>query len=609
MAFEHLDTVIAFAAVMLAACLVVTAGTQLVISLLGLRGVNLRRSLADLFETASQDRDAKRYAKEIARRVLRQPLISGSVFSRFCIRLEELPFLPADAAGKLRWAGSGIPLQPWLLGALVGCFSWPIALVIIKLLSFQDFCKYSGFVSSHFPVLNLCEHPWRSGAIIGAVFVGLLSRWRLATSIPLDQLVAVLEKLSAPADGTLPDPAQRAMLVIVGETRSRPRPKTNAVSAQIDRIFQETPDDSDGGVAVAVEKAVTQISGHTEPRLEGLNFWFDHAMDQASQRFTLQARVITVVLSVVLVFAAHLDAIRLFQTLSSDSQVRAQLAGSADAIIKQAEQIPRVREGSGLQTTREVARTVVPDVYRKAMVVVLEPTPATTEQPKPRPRHASRSIAVPPKGGSQPLSSGGHAVPNQIQVSTSVPMAVGETGQAAPAITQSLPDASAKELENRAATLAKPKVPTREREKSGAAPGADKATIEAKARAAKALEARPGFASREDAVLWLDAILDGDPALENLAATYEQEVNTELIGDADRLIDHSASIKRELARTEFQLIPEKWPDWKPTDHELPGLLVALVFLCLGAPFCYNMLKVIASLRPLPAMKQDKRAQG
>src|SRR6267154_2094770 len=132
MTFQHFDTVIAFVAVMLAASLVITAGTQLAISLLGLRGANLRRSLADLFEGASEDRDARRYAKVIARRVLRQPLISGSVFSRFGIRLDELPFMPADAAGKLRWAGSGIPLQPWLLGALSGFFIWPIMLGIIN---------------------------------------------------------------------------------------------------------------------------------------------------------------------------------------------------------------------------------------------------------------------------------------------------------------------------------------------------------------------------------------------------------------------------------------------------------------------------------------------
>jgi len=540
MALQHIDTVITFVAVMLAVSLVITAGTQLAASLFGLRGTNLRRSLADLFETTSQDRDAKRYSKEIARRVLREPLISGSIFSRFRIRLEELPLLPADAAGKLRWAGSGIPFLPWMMGALAGSFIWPIALVIIKRILFQDFCRYSDLLTSYVPVLNLCEHPWRSGAIIGAVFVGLLNRWRLATSIRVDELVALLEKLSTPADGTLPDPAQRAMLVIAGEATSRPRPKPNALPAQIERIFPEMLDDDDGGVAVAVEKPVTQISAHMEPQLEGLNSWFDHAMERASQRFTMQARVITVVLSFVLVFAAHLDAVRLFQMLSSDAQVRAQLAGSADAIIKQAEQLPRVKEGS----TREVARTAVPEVYRKAMVVILTPAPAPTELPRPKARHSSRGVAAEPAGGSQPL-------PNAVQA------LAGE---------------------------------------------------EAKARAAKALETRPGFASREDAVIWLRATLDGDPALENLIASYEQEVNTDLTGDADKLIDHSASIKRELARTELQLIPGTWQGWKPADHELPGLLVALVFLCLGAPFCYNMLKSIASLRPLSVMKQEKRAE-
>src|SRR5271167_72636 len=125
MTFQHFDTVIAFVALMLVASLVVTAGTQLVISLLGLRGANLRRSLSDLFETASDDSDARRYASVIARRVLRQPLVSGSVFSRFGVQLDKLPFVPADAAGKLRWAGAGIPLQPWLLGALSGFFLWP----------------------------------------------------------------------------------------------------------------------------------------------------------------------------------------------------------------------------------------------------------------------------------------------------------------------------------------------------------------------------------------------------------------------------------------------------------------------------------------------------
>jgi hypothetical protein len=592
MTLQHLDTVIAFVAFMLVASLVITAGTQLVISLLGLRGANLRRSLSDLFETASDDHDARRYASVIARRVLRQPLVSGSVFSRFGIQLDKLPFVPADAAGKLRWAGNGIPLQSWLLGSLTGFFAWPFALFLINRLIPMDFCAYTGIVTSYIPFLNLCDHPWTSGAILGALFGGLISRWRLATSIRLDELVALLEKLSAPAGGTLPDPAQRAMLVIAGEARNRTHPsKLNTTSAQMERMFRGASDEGEGGVATAVEKAVTQIPNFAESRLDGLNLWFDHAMDRASQRFTLQARIITVVLSLAIVFGAHLDAVRLFQSLSSDAQTRAQLASSAEALVKQAEQFPRVKESS---------RTSVPEVYRNAMVAVLEVPTTPTEQPKTKSRHSSRNIPAPPSGEAEQISSNGAAV-SEVQVSMSASQGSEVGVQATPAIAQQS-EPAAKQRGNKATKQAKTKSPAKEREKPVLIPGEDKAVIEAKLMAMKALEARPGFASREDANLWLRETLEGDPAAENLAAAYEQEVNSELPGEADKLIDHSASIKRGLARSEFRLFPETWPGWHYTEHELPGLLVAVVFLSLCAPFCYNLLKSIASLRPLPTLK-------
>jgi hypothetical protein len=601
MILQHLDATLGFVGVILAASLVITVGTQLTVSLLGLRGANLRRSLADLFESATQDRDAKRYAKVIARRALQQPLVSGSVFSRLGLRLEGLPFVPADAAGKLRWAGSGIPLQPWLVGAAGGFLGWPAALWIMNRLLPFDFCAYADFIGGYIPFFNLCEHPWRSGAILGAIFGGLLSRWRLATSIRLEELIDVLEKLSAPAGGTLPDPAQRAMLVIAGETRSRLRPKIAPVSARMERIFHDAADESEGGVAVAVEKAVQQSAGQSEPRVEGLNLWFDHAMERASQRLTVQARVITVVLSVGLVCAAHLDAIRLFHALSSDAQTRTQLAASADAMVKQAEQLSRGREGAGSQAAREGARAAVPDIYRAAMAAVLELPPSPSETTKPKPRRVPHNSAAPSLGVAEPLA-GGEAVPNDIQTTAATSQAPGEGAQALQTVAQTSADPVAKQRQNRAAGSAKSKPALKEREKTGAALGEDRATIQAKARALRALETRPGFASREDAVLWLRETLDDDPALEHLASSYEQEVNAELPSDADRLVDQSASIKRGLARSGLQLIPETGPGWKPSGNELPGLLIAVAFLSLGAPLCYNVLKKIASLRPLPTVK-------
>ena len=47
--FQHLDIVIAFVVLMLVVSLLIMAATQVVVSLLGLRGANLRRGLVDLF--------------------------------------------------------------------------------------------------------------------------------------------------------------------------------------------------------------------------------------------------------------------------------------------------------------------------------------------------------------------------------------------------------------------------------------------------------------------------------------------------------------------------------------------------------------------------------
>ena len=593
--FQHLDTVIAFVFLMLVASLFITAATQLVVSLLGLRGANLRRSLVDLLEIACPDEAAGRWGSEIARRVLRHPAISDSVFSRFCLRADGLPFIPPETAGKLQGAGASIPLLPWIVGGVGGFFVTPMVLVIAKRLFAADICKYSDLLAGYISAINFCQHPWRTGALVGAILGGLLSRWRLATSIRIEELLAVLEKLSEPLPGTLPDPAQRAMLTIAWKekepgARAKPGPAQTGRPAPSKAYFDEgivrraskaaplekerlapaaadfdegivrhaEPVETEGSIAIAVEKATAQAKepepeftpatgGLTaepapappEPRLEGLRAWFDHVMDRSSQRFTLEARLVTVVLSCSFVFAAHFDSVRLFQSMSQGAELRAQLAASAEAIDKQAEKFSPAKEG---------VHTVVPDVYRKVMASVLRAVAAAPEPPKPKVRPASHSAAPSSRNSQQ-------------WAGNSPVMAATE----------------------------------------------DKVTAEAKAKATRALEVVPGFVSREGAESWLRTTLDGNPACEGLVAAYQQEVNAELVSDSDKLIDESASLKSDLARSEFKLFPEG-RGWKQSLNELPGLLITVAFLSLGAAFWYNTLKSLASLRPQLAVRQDRERE-
>lgn len=79
MSLEYLDTLIAFATVMLGLSLIVTTLTQMVSGLLGLRGTNLLWGLKALIVNIYPD--SKEKAHEIAESVLRHPLISDSSMS------------------------------------------------------------------------------------------------------------------------------------------------------------------------------------------------------------------------------------------------------------------------------------------------------------------------------------------------------------------------------------------------------------------------------------------------------------------------------------------------------------------------------------------------
>jgi hypothetical protein len=585
--FQHVDTVIAFVMLMLIASMVITAATQLVVSFLGLRGANLRRSLADLLETAYPDEETRHWAKEIAGRVLRHPAISDSIFAHFRLRAERLPFLPPETAGKLQGISSSIPLLPWIMGGIGGFFTTPIVMAIAKGLFGAIVCQYSDVLAAYVSTINFCEHPWRTGALVGMIFGGLLGRWRLASSVRVEELPGVLEKLAEPLPGTLPDATQRAMLSIAWREKE-PGSKTRAgaeqagrpvhtnphydesmvgraskVSLQNQSLFAAAADFDEGivrhaepmetesSVAVEVENATAQakepeqeststiggqapVSTSSEPGLEGLRAWFDQFMARASQRFTVQARLVVVALSCIFVFAWHFDALRLLQSMSQGAEMRSQLAATAAGIDKQAEQIAHSKQG---------AHTVVPELYRQAMVSILRPVS---------------------------------------------------------------PEASTNNEGSDAKAPAKRRGRSKDREKAmvPAAPAEGSVTAGAKSKATHELESVPGFVSREDAEAWLRTTLDGNSARENLAAAYQQEVNAELVNDSDKLMDQSASLKSELARSQFKLFPDQ-RGGPGSSRDVPGLLVTIALLSLGAAFWYNTLQNLASLRPQMARKRDR----
>ena len=89
---HYLDTVIAFAVVMLVMSLVITLLNQMVSSVLSYRGSNLRWGIQTMLTTLS-DRISGENARKIADEILTHPMISDSIFTKFENKLPGIGFL------------------------------------------------------------------------------------------------------------------------------------------------------------------------------------------------------------------------------------------------------------------------------------------------------------------------------------------------------------------------------------------------------------------------------------------------------------------------------------------------------------------------------------
>lgn len=83
---------------------------------------------------------------------------------------------------------------------------------------------------------------------------------------------------------------------------------------------------------VELKKCLSKITTNIEN-------WFGNIMDRATQSFVRQTRFWTIIFSLIVAFALHLDAFRLFEQISNDAELRASLIASSDAILKKTDEM------------------------------------------------------------------------------------------------------------------------------------------------------------------------------------------------------------------------------------------------------------------------------
>jgi hypothetical protein len=596
MTLEHVDTAIAFAMIMLGASLLVTILTQAASTLLNLRGNNLTRSLRDLLQTLYPEQGKQ--AEAITRAILQHPLLSDSSFgSNDPLDKNEGYRLPV-AIGAAAIAGVAI-------GLWVGAPEWAVGIGVL------------------------------AAVIVGLVFYYLSKDWELASAVRVEEFFDMLEKIGK----SEPDsPAGQAMNAISRKIRQRDELHSRATELEAlalrcrtglseiaDKLRREAEDEAVAGVLdlllarigtsedrqalaaklrsmvraqlqpaadqliafasaeLTVEADQTSLAVKmreaAESGLKEIEILFNAAMDRASQRFALHSRFATVVFSVAFAFLVHLDAIELFERLSSDAELRAKLVASSDAMMKQADKI--------LAGSTSPAPSAAPASTPSA------PASSTTVAPD----------AVPAPAGSAPAASPAAPAPGVGSPRETTPLPAAVAAKTDACLRDEGLRARVPDIYGAALLCPHALTPLETLRAAATAPNAPASAKDAWLAEKKKLGP---FATRQDAYDYLEEWLATAPGREQELARYRENLNALLqSSEVNQLFDHAASVNGQLARAGIRLWPDPYPGLWPTRKELPGLLVSAALLSLGAPFWFNLLKTLSNLRPLVATREER----
>lgn len=121
----------------------------------------------------------------------------------------------------------------------------------------------------------------------------------------------------------------------------------------------------------------------------------------------------------------------------------------------------------------------------------------------------------------------------------------------------------------------------------------------------------PRFLTREDAEVWLRAQIPEDQKPEPIVLEYRRLVTEKLKHTIYQLGEQANGLREEIGQTHLRILPDPYPgladflaSLAPFNRRFWGILFSAALLSLGAPFWFNAIKGLASLRPIVAAKQD-----
>ncbi len=149
-------------------------------------------------------------------------------------------------------------------------------------------------------------------------------------AIRVDELLAVLQKLAADPDALK---SANARTLVASFFERLPGSNTNTESMQqlAASFAQRFPVHKE-----MLQDALMDIAGSTTRAAAGVERWFKTVMDRADDRFARNCRAWTIIGAAVLAFGFHVNALKIFQSISSNPDLRAKLAANSDSLAQQA---------------------------------------------------------------------------------------------------------------------------------------------------------------------------------------------------------------------------------------------------------------------------------
>jgi hypothetical protein len=114
--------------------------------------------------------------------------------------------------------------------------------------------------------------------------------------------------------------------------------------------------------------------------------------------------------------------------------------------------------------------------------------------------------------------------------------------------------------------------------------------------------------TRNEGAAWLQNALEGKSQASEVQERYRKEFEKLTPEKLGRLGNQVLELRGELEESRLVLVPATWSAykkrWAEIDGHLTGILMSALLLSLGAPFWYNALKTLSSLKPILAGTPD-----